>query len=329
MKGIGKSIKRGILLGCSLFLCMSQTVFAEEDTATNEPYTYTVTFYAGNQGSFIGADSIEAPGYATKNVTGDKDKITVTGLKYDDEIRVYDVGSMLNLKDGKKYYVPSPGIRKSGRDNSEAVPRFKVESDMEYVVAYGIRGNMVAYTVNYQDESGNTLYSSATYYGNVGDEVVVAYRYIENYQPEAYNEKKTLTENEADNVFTFKYRQIPAAETNGDETGGADGTTGEEGNAGTDGTPGTDGTAGQTNDQAGNPGTIGNDEGTQTIEPTETPQDLISLDDEETPKASLEGLDDSEKAAENRMAVYVTIAIIAVLALAALITVIMRKRRNV
>ena len=64
---------------------------------------------------------------------------------------------------------------------------------------------MVAYTVNYEDEQGNKLAESQTFYGNVGDKPVVAYRYIENYVPQALALTKTLSDNEAENVFTFKY----------------------------------------------------------------------------------------------------------------------------
>lgn len=95
----------------------------------------------------------------------------------------------------------------SGRDNSEALaaPAFRVNGDADYVVAYGIKGDMVAYTVNYEDEQGNKLAESQTFYGNVGDKPVVAYRYIENYVPQALALTKTLSDNEAENVFTFKY----------------------------------------------------------------------------------------------------------------------------
>ena len=64
---------------------------------------------------------------------------------------------------------------------------------------------MVAYTVNYEDEQGNKLAESQTFYGNVGDKPVVAYRYIEDYVPQALSLTKTLSDNEAENVFTFKY----------------------------------------------------------------------------------------------------------------------------
>ena len=50
---------------------------------------------------------------------------------------------------------------------------------------------MVAYTVNYQDASGKSLAKSQTFYGNVGDKPVVAYRYVENYIPDALALTKT------------------------------------------------------------------------------------------------------------------------------------------
>ena len=59
------------------------------------------------------------------------------------------------LDKDSKYYVQ--GIRISGRDNNAAVENssFEVTGDQEYVVAYGIKGDQVAYTINYQDANGN------------------------------------------------------------------------------------------------------------------------------------------------------------------------------
>lgn len=82
---------------------------------------------------------------------------------------------------------------------------FEVTGDQEYVVAYGIKGDQVAYTINYQDANGNKLADSQTFYGNVGDKPVVAYTYIDGYTPEYRNLTKTLSANAAENVFTFNY----------------------------------------------------------------------------------------------------------------------------
>ena len=68
-----------------------------------------------------------------------------------------------------------------------------------------LREIWVAYTVNYQDANGKTLADSQTFYGNAGDKPVVAYKYIENYIPQALALTKTLSDNESKNVFTFTY----------------------------------------------------------------------------------------------------------------------------
>ncbi len=69
---------------------------------------------------------------------------------------------------------------------------------------------MVGYTVNYQDENGRTLAESRKYYGNIGDKPVVAHIYIENYEPQALALTRTLSSNEAENVFTFVYSEREA-----------------------------------------------------------------------------------------------------------------------
>ena len=66
---------------------------------------------------------------------------------------------------------------------------------------------MVSYIVNYQDTQGKVLAESQKFYGIVGEQPVVAFRYIENYQPQAYNLTRTLRKNEAENVFTFVYQE--------------------------------------------------------------------------------------------------------------------------
>ena len=159
----------------------TMSVMADDTT----PYTYKVTLSAGNKGTINGQNKIEQTNIASgSTVTFNLNDIQVT----DD-----------------KYYVK--GIHLSGRDNNEtlAAPSFTVDKDADYVVAYGIKGNMVAYTVNYQDASGKSLAESQTFYGNIGDKPVVAYRYIENYIPDALALTKTLSDNESENVFTFTY----------------------------------------------------------------------------------------------------------------------------
>ena len=314
------------LLTVSMTLGASTMSVMADDTT---PYTYKVTLSAGNKGTINGQNKIEQTDIASgSTVTFNLNDIQVT----DD-----------------KYYVK--GIRLSGRDNDEALaaPSFTVDKDADYVVAYGIKGNMVAYTVNYQDASGNSLAESQTFYGNVGDKPVVAYRYIENYIPDALALTKTLSDNESENVFTFTY--TPGAtdrivETTTTVTTTVPGTATPAGAAGTTGTAGTTGAAAGTGTGTGTTGTAGgttaggtttdgtaggttNADNSQdttddtTTEPDEqTPKSLVDLDDEDTPKGNIDAKD---KTSKTPIAAGIGIIVVAVAALAGLI-VFLKKR---
>lgn len=174
-----------------------------------ENYDYTVTFYAGNQGVFSGTQGLQINSKGDISISSQEDRISISGLTRGDVVS-FDINQgAVSLNEESKYYVQ--GLRMSGRDNDEQLeePAFWVTGDEDYVVAYGIRGDMTSYTVNYVDESGNELAPSRTYYGNVGDRPVVAYLYMEGYNPETLTLTRTLSANQADNVFTFEYRTNP------------------------------------------------------------------------------------------------------------------------
>ena len=191
------------LLSASMALSFSTV------SAWAEDYTYTVTFYAGNQGTFANMDDLSVSGKGTPQISMEGDKITVSGLTQGDVIS-FDVNQgAVSLEEDSKYYVQ--GLRLSGRDNDEQMeaPAFWVTGDQDYVVAYGIQGDMTSYTVSYVDEAGNELAPSRTYYGNVGDKPVVAYLYMDGYMPQALTLTQTLSANQAENVFTFEYSPNP------------------------------------------------------------------------------------------------------------------------
>lgn len=303
-------------------LTVSMTIGASAmSVMAAEPYTYKITLSAGNKGTIGGQSKIEQADLAAgSTVTFNLNDIQVT----DD-----------------KYYVK--GIRLSGRDNDEALaaPAFTIDGDADYVVAYGIKGNMVAYTVNYQDASGNALAESQTFYGNIGDKPVVAYRYIENYIPDALALTKTLSDNESENVFTFTY--TPGAtdrivETTTTVTTTVPGTATPTGAAGTTGTAGTTGaaggttaggtTAGDTTTGGTAGGTTNADNSQDTTDDTttapdeQTPKSLVDLDDEDTPKGNIDAKD---KTSKTPIAAGVGIIAVAVAALTGLI-VFLKKR---
>jgi len=160
----------------------------------DDDYTFTVTIYSGKEGTFGGSR-----------------KVVRSGLKYDEQITVSLSDLGLEVKNPDKYY--PRGLKIAGHDNDE-ISRydynsytFRVRQDESFSVAYGMKGGMVKYTVNYVDEDGDDLLDSETYYGMVGDYPVVSYKYVEGYTPNAYNLGKTLSSDESKNVFTFTYTE--------------------------------------------------------------------------------------------------------------------------
>lgn len=208
--------KKAVML-LSVF-CICFTLSYTDAAAEEEAYTYTVTFYAGNQGTFANSNGLSVR-YNLGKIDVKSDKITVSGLKFGDIVSFDAQAGALGMGDANKYYIK--GIRESGRDNNTVTASaFKVDGDADYVVAYGIKGDTVGYRVNYQDTAGNTLAPSKTYYGNVGDKAVAAYLYIEGYTPQALALAKTLTANENENVLTFVYVADEAPGTEETPTGG-------------------------------------------------------------------------------------------------------------
>lgn len=167
MKGL-KRVRIGLLVMAMLVALLPQTAFAAE-----EEYTYTVRLYAGNQGVLTG-EGIDVPSGA--DVAFDGERIVISGLKYGDIVYIVYQDAVTVTDD--RYY--ARGVRRSGRDNSEATESsFAVASDRDYVIAYGVKGDMVAYTVNYVDGSGRSLLASDTYYGVAGERQYVSARYVD------------------------------------------------------------------------------------------------------------------------------------------------------
>ena len=287
-----------------------------------EDYKYQVTIFSGKQGSFSGTAGLVVKG-ADYSVFNTADAIVIKDLNPGDTVSFEARSGAVALDKDSKYYVQ--GIRISGHDNNAAVENssFEVTGDQEYVVAYGIKGDQVAYTINYQDASGNKLADSQTFYGNVGDKPVVAYTYIDGYTPEYRNLTKTLSANAAENVFTFNYLPyetvtvttpgqtitntteqtvtVPGGTTT---TTGGTGTNANGGNAagtttGNGDAQGTDATGGTGN---GGPGNVTDNQGTEGTENGGTTQDAqgnedtTTIGDEDTPKADqdLKDLDDED-----------------------------------
>lgn len=305
---IRNKVIKGLLSVLVLTGVLAQGVLAAEPEEPSEehPYTYSVTLSAGKQGTFADGDSIVR-----------------VELKYGDYVN-FDWRDQLTLKDDKYY---AKGIRRSGEDNSNSfiTDQVQVTGDEDYVVAYGVLGDMVAYTVQYLDENGNELAPSKTYYGSVGDRPVVAFQYIEGYLPQAYNLTKTLSENEADNVFPFEY--APASEIRNVTVTVDGGTTVVTTPAAGTGTAqqGAAAAGGAAADE--NAG--GNAEGdTVEVEDEEVPRDLVDLDEEEVPLAKGELEEDTIR--ETSVMPIVVGSLIALLAVAGIVGIVIyyKKKKN-
>ena len=312
-----------------------------------EPYSYTVTFYAGNQGTFNGASGLTVNSESAA-ITQSGDKIVISGLQAGDEVGL-NAQAAITLDATSKYYVQ--GLRLSGRDNDTVEASvFVVDGDADYVVAYGIKGNQVEYTVNYRDDEGNELAESEVFYGNVGDKPVVAYKYIDGYVPEALGLTKTLSANSAENVFTFEYDRAPLTTVvvPGEGTGDAEGE-GTEGGAdqqqGTE-TPGegeegvtTEDETTEPEDEATEPST---EEGEGSAEVNEESQPagseeeeedesqiIVDLDEESVPLAPGEE-DSAEEETDGTLTTYITVGVISVIVLiaAVVVAVVVNKRKK-
>ena len=305
---IRNKVIKGLLSVLVLTGVLAQGVLTAEAEEPSEehPYTYSVTLSAGKQGTFA-----------------DGDRIVREELKYGDYVN-FDWRDQLTLKDDKYY---AKGIRRSGEDNSNSfiTDQVQVTGDEDYVVAYGVLGDMVAYTVQYLDENGNELAPSKTYYGSVGDRPVVAFQYIEGYLPQAYNLTKTLSENEADNIFPFEY--APASEIRNVTVTVDGGTTVVTTPAAGTGTAqqGAAAAGGAAADE--NAG--GNAEGdTVEVEDEEVPRDLVDLDEEEVPLAKGELEEDTIR--ETSVMPIVVGSLIALLAVAGIVGMVIyyKKKKN-
>lgn len=190
----------GIVLALALLGALVMLPARAALATTGEPYTYKVRIWGGNHGTVQGEDCATV----------------YESVPYDTPVPLDRAWVELDEADGGKYYVK--GFRKAGTDNLDGVLDTSaphITEDSDYVVVYGVSKELVSYTVSFVEYgTGRELtndqgQSSKTYYGNKGDETVVAFDYISGYRPRYRNIKKTLGD-EGTNDIVFEY--IPLAE---------------------------------------------------------------------------------------------------------------------
>lgn len=327
MRGIKRSLRKSVKMCRMAALAAAAFVFfcgVLPVSAAGEGYSYTVRIYAGTKGAFRDGDP----------------EVKVLTVPADSSVSFAE--SDIALPDGSRYYVK--GIRKSGADKLSN-NFFRVNEDVDYVVAYGVKGDLVSYRVTFVDEDGNELAPPKEAEGNVGDTPIVGHLPIEGYRPQAYNLTRTLRA-EGGNEFIFRYTRIPTEGAKGADTvrEEVETVTNTEtvmlpGNPDTEGPvttttmvntdasttvvgPNEDMTAAESDDVE-----AGQDE----AEMLEEPQELVNLDDEETPLA---GVEDREawmsdgKLLEVPSSVYVGLISLIVLFAAGLYFIIVRKMKK-
>lgn len=164
--------------------------------------TYTITLYSGNVGELTTA-AVASDGGGS--VSCDGDKIEISGLQLGSSVSFNaQAGTIIN--DDVHY---ARGVRLSGHDNSTVSnSAIVVDGSQDYVVAYAIPDTLVEYTVYYTDRDGNQLLESETFHGNVGDEAVMGFRYVDGWAPIVSNIRMTLSDDPTQNVMAFVYDPI-------------------------------------------------------------------------------------------------------------------------
>lgn len=297
-----KKMKK-ILVSMAAALLVSSLVMPAQ--AAPAEYTYKVRVFAGNQGTVNGSGMVEYTGSGAITFVQEQ---TDEGNGAGGIVTVGDTSYTVKVPDDGKYY--AKGIRISGKDeirNSYS----KIEEDADYVIAYGILKDRVEYTVRYLDAEGNALVAERHYYGSAGDKPIVAFLNVDGYMPNAYNMTKTLSVNEAENIFTFTYTRM-----NTGGTGGGDTTItteevvtttntitqvvpaeGADAGAAGGGVAVVPGEGGEAQAEAG-----GAAEETGEAAEEETPaepQELVDLDDEEVPLANVPGAEGNAAGSES------------------------------
>ena len=170
-----KKSNRIIILALSILLCLCIL-----STAAYADYGYTVRIFAGNQGTFSGESVIVLDGQAPGEIKFDINSVTVN--------------------DTSRYFVK--GVRVSGRDNSEFTDTIRVDRDVDYVVAYGIKGSEVTFTLILKASDTGKELGRKTVYGNKGDKALIKSPYVDGYEASGHYVRIALN---GDAQYELKY----------------------------------------------------------------------------------------------------------------------------
>ena len=229
MKNLKTLGRRAAAVTCAALLAtslMAPAAFADpaasESSGLATAYkgtTYRVTVYSGNQGTFADGETQvvfedQKPG-DTFSFEGITLEVPESSKYYAKGVRLAALDNVRSDKnrDGKNIAGTETHLYANVAADGKLVGSAPITEDTDFVVAYGILANRVAYTVTYTDTEGNQLAEPQTFFGDIGDVPATAPAYIEGYVPDAALLTKTLVADESQNVFPFVYTKLASGQT--------------------------------------------------------------------------------------------------------------------
>lgn len=229
MKNLKTLGRRAAAVTCAALLAtslMAPAAFADpaasESSGLAAAYkgtTYRVTVYSGNQGTFADGETQvvfedQKPG-DTFSFEGITLEVPESSKYYAKGVRLAALDNVRSDKnrDGKNIAGTETHLYANVATDGKLVGSAPITEDTDFVVAYGILANRVAYTVTYTDTEGNQLAEPQTFFGDIGDVPATAPAYIEGYVPDAALLTKTLVADESQNVFPFVYTKLASGQT--------------------------------------------------------------------------------------------------------------------
>ena len=173
-------------------LALAVPIFTEKVNAYS---SYKVTLLAGSHGKIIDPKDGQ-----------EKDMVELEFFpdSADENKRVWTPGDYDVVVKDDRYYCNNEYHISGIEGIAEAQ---EIKEDMTFVATYRIKGDLVSYTVHYVDASGAMLLPDSVFHGNVGEEAVLAYKYVNGYLPNVYSQTHVLSADPEKNVFTFTYRR--------------------------------------------------------------------------------------------------------------------------
>ncbi|MBR4462160.1 MAG: hypothetical protein IKS51_06250 [Erysipelotrichaceae bacterium] len=194
-----KSLKKARNTAVAILLALTLIIplFTERVNAYS---SYKVTLLAGNYGKIID------PADGQK-----KDRVELEFFpdSNDPNERIWTPGDYDVVVTDDRYYCNNEYHISGIEGIAEAQ---EIKEDMVFVATYRIKGDLVAYTIHYVDASGAQLLPDSVFHGNIGEEAVLAYKYVEGYLPNEFTQSHILSDDEDENVFTFTYHRAETGE---------------------------------------------------------------------------------------------------------------------